>query len=224
MVFNPGEVLEAAMNSIKAGKVYLIEKRTYADKIIDHLTRLNDEDRRMRFGVNLPDQRIQHYVNDSIKVGDFLFAVFGNEGEIVAFLHMARDARDSFAYELGLSVNLDDRKNGYASALFEKAVNFAKTLGAKRIYTYCLSENKAMQHLAKKNQLKIALEHGDVTGQLQLSDRTAVEIVNGLIDFATTEQMMIIDRASMAVIQSFLAQFKAFSDVADSFRRKISMS
>lgn len=221
MVFNVGEVLEAAVNSLKAFKVYLIEKQTYADKLIAHLQRLNPDDRRMRFGISLPDERIPHYINESIRIGDYTFAVFDEAGEIIAFLHMAKDARDPTAYELGLSVDADHRKAGYGNALFSKAVAFAKTLGAKRVYTYCLGENKAMQNMARKNSMRVMLAHGDSTGELILADRNNFEIAKDLIDFATTEQMMLFDRSSKDMVNSFLAQAEAFSKMAKSFRQAL---
>ena len=57
-MINVGEVLETAVNSMKAGKIYLIEKRLYEDRIIDHLKLLSSEDRYMRFGTSINDQRI----------------------------------------------------------------------------------------------------------------------------------------------------------------------
>lgn len=219
MVFNVGEVLEATVNSLKAGKVYLIQKQTYSDEIKGHLKRLNPDDRHLRFGTSITDDRIDHYVDDAVKIDDFLFGVFGNDGSIVAFLHMARDARDKNAFELGLSVDSEFRGEGYASAMFEKAVTFAKTLGAKRIFTYCLAENKAMQSLAKKHDLRVMLEYGDVTGELELPQRSSVEIVNNLVDFATTEQMMIFDKMSYNMVHTMLNQFNAFEIASKSFAK-----
>ena len=218
MVLNVGEMLASAVNSLKAGKVYLIEKNTYVDKIVAHLARLNEDDRRMRFGTVIINERITHYVNDAIKVGDYVFAVFSESGEIVAMLHMAKQRNDEKAYELGLSVDEEYRKNGYASALFSKTVTFAKTLGAKRLYTYCLGENRAMQSLAKKNDLKVMLEHGDYTGELMLNDRTPGQIVKDLVEFASTEQMMIFDRMSERYVSTLLSQYQAFAKTAEAFR------
>lgn len=219
MVFNVGEVLGAAVNSMKAGKVFLIQKNTYREEIKDHLKRLSSEDRHLRFGVVIADERIDHYVEDSMKIDDFLFAVFNEDGQIIALLHMARDARDKNAFELGLSVDSDHRGEGHASEMFGKAITFAKTLGAKRIFTYCLAENKAMQNLAKKHELRVMLEHGDVTGELSIPGRNNVEIVNDLVDFATTEQLMIFDKMSYAVVNTMLTQFSTFENASKTFAK-----
>lgn len=216
-MYNVVEMLASAVNLAKAGRVYLINRQVYRDKLVDHFKKLNVEDRRMRFGVILGNDRICHYVDDQIKDNDSIFAIFNEQGEIVAVLHMAAERNDNFAYEFGLSVNEDYRKNGYASSLFSKAVQHAKTLGAKRIYTYCLGENKAMQSLAKKNDLKVMLEYGDVTGELVLKERSAPEIVRDLVDFVNTENMMIFDRVSDRYVNTLLGQYRYFENLASSF-------
>ena len=213
-MYNPGEALATVVNSLKAGKVHLIDKKVYEFKLKDHFLSLNDDDRRLRFGANLPDERIFRYVDDQIKDGDYVFAVFDDNGDIIAVLHMATHGKDQSAYEFGLSVHEDHRKNGYADKLFKKAIAHAKALGAKRIYTYCLSENKAMQHLARKNELKVMLEYGDVTGELALEPRSSVEIVNNLVEFATTENLMIFDRMSERYVTTLLEQYRAFETMA----------
>lgn len=217
-MLNAGQVIASALNTFKAGKVHLIEKDAYTEKLIEHFSRLNAEDRRMRFGVSLGQERIEHYVKDAIKHGDHVFAIFNEEGQIVGALHMAKEYHDKHAYELGLSVNAEYRKLGYGRALFEKGVSWAKTLGAKRIYTYCLSENRAMQHLSRSQNLRVMLEHGDYTGELQLEDRTTSEITKDLVDFATTEQMMIFDRMSERYVTALLGQYAAFAKSAELFQ------
>ena len=216
-MLNIAETLESMKNSMRAGKISLIDKFEYRDKLISHFVRLNENDRRMRFGVVLNNDRIAHYVDDQIKNDDIVFAIFDNDGEIVANLHMAKVRNDASAVEFGLSVNEDFRNRGFASALFAKATQFAKTVGCKRIYTYCLGENKAMQHLAKKHQLKVMLEYGDVTGELVLKDRSNVEIVNDLIDFAYTENMMIFDKMSERFVNSIVKQCELLDATAQIF-------
>ena len=222
MILNIGEVLEHSMNVFKANKVYLIEKDLYVDQLIKHFMRLSQEDRRLRFGAPIIDERIPHYVKEIIKPGDFVFAVFNEDGEIVATLHMARDHSDANSYELGLSVDVEHRKKGFADQMFSKAVSFAKTLGAKRIYTYCLGENKAMQHLARKHNLKTMLEYGDVTGELRVADRSAAEVVEDFIEFANSEQVLFFDRLSKAYVNQMLNSYNQFVDVATKLNKKMS--
>jgi len=216
-MYNVGELLASVVNTAKSGAVYLIDRKVYRDKLVNHFKRLNANDRRMRFGVSLGDERIEHYVDEQMKDSDFIFGVFDDEGEIVANLHMATVRNDSQAYEFGLSVNDEHRNKGYASSLFSKAMQHAKTLGAKRIYTYCLGENKAMQNLAKKNDLKVMLEYGDVTGELVLKDRSSAEIVQDLVEFVNTENLMIFDRMSERYVNTLLTQYRYFETMANTF-------
>lgn len=221
MILNIGEVLEHSMNVFKANKVYLIEKDLYVQPLIDHFTRLSQDDRRLRFGTPIIDERIPHYVKEIIKPGDFVFAVFNENGDIVGALHMARDTSDANSYELGLSVNVGYRKMGFADQMFSKAVSFAKTLGAKRIYTYCLSENKAMQHLAKKHNLKTMIEYGDVTGELEVVERSQTEVVEDFIEFANSEQVLFFDRLSKAYVNSMLNSYNQFAKIASQLHTKM---
>ena len=216
-MINVGEVLETAVNSMKADKVYLIEKRVYESKMIEHLKRLSPEDRYLRFGAQLGDERIEHYVREQIKTGDHIFAVFDDAGELAALLHMARELRDPKGFELGISVDESHRKSGFAGKLFEKAIAFAKTLGAKHIYTYCLSENKAMQHLARKAGLNVMLEYGDLTGKLDIAEQGGFDQLRNLVDFATTEQMMIFDAGMHGAVQAYLKHFAHLQTWVKSF-------
>lgn len=216
-MYNVVEMLANAVNTAKAGNVYLIDRKVYRDKLVKHFKKLDMNDRRMRFGTMIVDERIDHYVDDQMKDTDFIFAVFNEEGEIVANLHMANVRGDDKAYEFGLSVDNDQRNKGYASSLFAKATQHAKTLGAKRIYTYCLGENKAMQNLAKKNNLQVMLEYGDVTGELVLKDRSSTEIVQDLVEFVNTENLMIFDRMSERYVHTLLSQYRYFENMANTF-------
>lgn len=202
---------------MKAGKIYLIEKRVYEQKMIDHLKRLSPEDRHMRFGTSIQDDRIERYVKETIKVGDHLFAIFAEDGEIAGLLHMPRDVHDNQGFEIGISVDEKYRKSGFGGELFKKAISFAKTLGAKHIYTYCLSENKAMQKLAKKNGLNVMLEYGDVTGKLQLGEQGGFNHLNSLIEFATTEQMMIFDAGMQSAVHTYINNFNTLQNLYKSF-------
>lgn len=225
MVFNPAEVLEATLNSLKAGHVYLIEKNTYKDQIQQHLLRLDSDDRRLRFGSNVSDVTIDKYVTTGIQPGDFLFAIFDASGEIVAFLHTAKMLNDSLSYELGLSVDLSARKNGHARALFEKAISFVKTLGAKRIFTYCLSENTAIQKLSRHQGMKVMIEHGEATAELEIKDQTVSELMHGLVDFMTTQQLMIFDKQTKNAVDKFLIRSQNCADLlavtADQFKKTL---
>ena len=96
-MLNAGQVIASALNTFKAGKVHLIEKDAYTEKLIEHFSRLDAEDRRMRFGVSLGQERIEHYVKDAIKHDDHVFAIFKEEGQIVGALHMAKEHHDKQA-------------------------------------------------------------------------------------------------------------------------------
>ena len=48
----------------------------YRQEILNHLLQLNDEDRRLRFGTQTPDEVIRHYVEGLDFNRDVIFGVF----------------------------------------------------------------------------------------------------------------------------------------------------
>ena len=66
-----------------------------------HFLGLRDEDRRLRFGVVLPDSALRGYVERIDFTRDAVFASIGDDLEIVAVAHLAHNGNDG---ELGVSV------------------------------------------------------------------------------------------------------------------------
>lgn len=125
----------------------------------NHLLSLSNEDRRLRFGICMSDQGITEYVSSSYyKEDSEWFAIvkpsaFGaSSDEVLAAVH---SSTHEDTCELGLSVSEGYRGLGYGDALFKRAVSHSKAVGANHIYMQCLSENKAIQHIARKNGMTI---------------------------------------------------------------------
>lgn len=204
--------IESVFQVFKPGNVYLIEKRTYEQKIIDHLSALNDDDKYLRFGCAMNQANIEKYVKSSMAQHDFLFAVFNEEGQIVAFLHMAKTevgTTGKCAFEIGLSVDAECRGQGFGSALFKKAITFATAMGASYVFTYCLRENKAMQALAKSNDLRVILHDGEMTGKLELDGVGFKDAINNLIDFNLTNQLMLLDASAKFAVAKQVSAMSA---------------
>lgn len=209
--------IESVFQIFKPGNVYLIEKHIYEQKIIDHLSALNDDDKYLRFGCAMNQANIEKYVKSSMASHDFLFAVFNEECQIVAFLHMAKTevgTTGKCAFEIGLSVDRECRGRGFGGALFKKAIAFATAMGASYVFTYCLRENKAMQALAKANDLKVILHDGEMSGKLELDDVEFKNAINNLVDFNLTSQLMLLDATAKFAVAK---QVSAMSAVVSCF-------
>lgn len=129
--------------------------------ILEHLTRLSVDDRYMRFFSPYNDSALARYV-DGIKETDELFLTMESEGfkfRVTGFLHVAALGDDSF--EIGVSVDADQRKNGIAASLFDRAFTFLKARGCKKLYINCLSINTPMQRIVSKYSMTVTRDPDD---------------------------------------------------------------
>jgi len=158
-----------------------------------HLLSLDDEDRRLRFGVALPDQAIHDYVSRIDFERNAAFGVFDDSLQLVAAAHLARC--DSHA-ELGVSVLPAWRGRGAGAALLARSHTHARNWGIRALFMHCLSENGAMMHLARKQGMRIVTERGESDAWLELPPADASSYVDqllaervGLFDFALKRQL-----------------------------------
>lgn len=154
---------------------------------------LDDEDRRLRFGIALPDQAVRGYVARVDFERDVVFGVFDEALALVAAAHLARC--DTHA-ELGVSVLPGWRGRGAGAALLARSHTHARNWGIRALFMHCLSENGAMMHLARKQGMRIVTERGESDAWLELppadassyADQLFAERV-GLFDFALKRQL-----------------------------------
>lgn len=139
------------------------------DKLIAHLQRLQGEDRRLRFGAVVNDEYIANYVEQSCNTPNNKW--FGVDGEvgIIAACHIAVNGDDA---ELGCSVEEDYRGQKVAQAMFDRAVTWLRARGIQEVYMHCLTENGAMKHIAKKNDMTLVSEYGETDATVHVEPPT----------------------------------------------------
>ena len=130
-----------------------------------HLTGLTGDDRRLRFGGLVSDEYINSYVERSLEDGSKWFGVDHIDGAIVAACHAA--VYDGKA-ELGCSVDPQFRNNGLAQSMFDRAVTWLRTRGITEVYMHCLTENAAMRHIARKNNMAVVSCHGESDAKVEV--------------------------------------------------------
>lgn len=145
-------------------------------EVVDHLLSLSREDLRLRFGYTPTDSIIQKYVEDSWeKVDHRWYGIYDADREgLVATLHVAQ--MDSETAEFGFTVSTDLRRRGNGDALFKRGITWAKARGVKRVFMHCLSENIAIQRIAKNNGMHVVkMIGGEAEADLALpQDPTAI--------------------------------------------------
>lgn len=155
----------------------------------DHLKKLKDSDRRMRFGVMLPDDAIDAYVERSWSENDAWFGII-EQGEVIAAVHVAHETEKSRA-ELGLSVDPNWRGRKLGQALFDRAVLALKARDVRDVYMHCLAENSIIKRIARNNEMVMVTEYGETDADLILPESTPLDISTNLI----VEQMALYDSA-----------------------------
>lgn len=130
--------------------------------ILEHLCRLSLEDRQKRFFMSLNDSAMESYLN-KISKDDEIFLTMDTIGgiRVTGFLHVAALGDDS--YEIGVSVDSDQRNTGIARQLFDRAFMFLKGRGCKKLYINCLSTNTAMKKIVAHYMMDVKRDPEDAS-------------------------------------------------------------
>lgn len=177
--------------------------RHEADKLIEHLCKLEGDDRRLRFGVSISDEAIGNYVTKSMLDEDSAWFVCG-EQEIVAACHVAIYNNEG---ELGCSVDPSFRGLGLAQQLFDRAVIYLRAHNIVDVYMHCLTENQIMKHIAKKNDMTVVSCDGEADAKIKVDPPTA----------ATYYQDVYLDRIALydMIVKT---QVNAYNSFIETFR------
>lgn len=166
----------------------------YRQEILDHLLQLNEEDRRLRFGTQTPDEVIAHYVEGLDFNMDVLFGVFDLDLKLIGMAHLAylpEIKGQARAAEFGVSVLPEGRAQGLGTALLQRSAVHSRNTRIETLYVHCLSNNKAMMHLAQKAGMRVEYAYGDADAYLTLPPASPATIV----EEAANEQWADLDYA-----------------------------
>jgi len=171
-------------------------------KFASHLKQLDLEDRRLRFGLALPDASIDDYVTRIDFDRDAVFAVYDDALHLAGAAHLARAEAHA---ELGVSVLPSHRGRGVGAALLARAHVHARNWGTQVLFMHCLTENGAMMHLASKQGMRIVAEGIEADAHLALPPATAASFAQavlderlGLFDYALKSQYDTVRRLILA--------------------------
>jgi len=143
-----------------------------------HLTALEPEDVRLRFGTPLSKHAIAAYV-ERIDFGlDTLFCVHGADLGLLGAAHLAFGADLA---EIGVSVAPGARRRGVGGALIARAAVHARNRATRRLYMHCLAENATMIRLARRAGMDVILEAGDADAHIALAPATPMSLTSELI-------------------------------------------
>lgn len=154
----------------------LVRKLSLLDKnrIIDNLVALQGEDRRLRFGALCTDDYIKEYVTKSFEQESKWFGVDHINGHLVATCHVAIFNDEA---ELGCCVDEEYRGEGLAQQMFDRAVTWLRTKNISNVFMHCLTENAAMRHIARKNDMTVVSGYGDSDANVEIEPPTPVTFI-----------------------------------------------
>ena len=177
----------------------------HREEILQHLLQLNEEDRRMRFGTQTPDEVIAHYVDGLDFNKDTLFGIFDGNLKLIGMAHLAYlpEAKgQARAAEFGVSVLPEGRAQGLGTALLQRSAVHSRNTRIETLYVHCLSNNKAMMHLAQKAGMRVEYAYGDADAYLKLSPASPASIVEEAaneqwadMDYALKENLKLSNQA-----------------------------
>jgi RimJ/RimL family protein N-acetyltransferase len=167
---------------VRAAVTHLVKRlsRLSRDALVAHFTALAPADLRLRFGMLKSPQAIAEYVDGIDYDQDAVFGVFDDELRLVGVAHVGR-MPDGTA-EFGVSVLPEWRGRGIGTVLFERANAYARNQLIRQLFVHCLTENKAMMHIARKADMRIVVESGEADAYLSLPPTDAATIAQELID------------------------------------------
>ncbi len=146
----------------------------------DHLLRLDEADRRLRFGFPIADAGIAAFVGGIDPLDTRLLVHEGPDLEVVGAVQAVATAWQ--AAEFAFSVEPRSRGRGIATALFDRAVLWARNRGIRRAYVQCLAENRAMRQIARKAGMAIVTASGESEGYLDIPAATTATVRRELIE------------------------------------------
>ena len=144
------------------------------DVYAQHLKNLTPEDRYTRFCYNVKDEGIDHLILGILynRHDHHLFSATVDD-RIVGFVHLARDGDD---WELAVSIDRDYQGRGIADQLMSHASGWGKTRGIHTVFMQCITQNKKIQHLARKHGLQMVERDGsEVTSRVELPAPTPLD-------------------------------------------------
>jgi len=184
-------------------------------RVLRHFMALDADDRLLRFGSILPDERVAAYVAKLNFSEDIVFGVYNRVFQLVGVGHLALTSKeahpDSINYtdkekvaEFGVSVSASARGQGVGSRLFERAAIHCRNADVDTLYMQCLSSNRTMMHIAKKAGMQIERAYGEADAHLHLPPPSPSSVLAEALE----EQIAKIDYAVKANARAAFRLFR----------------
>lgn len=147
-----------------------------------HLLRLDEASRYLRFGMIAKDEFLVEYSKscsrwDVVIYGYFVDGVMRGAAELRP---LSGDAHDEA--EAAFSVEKEWRGKGVGAALFEKLIRAARNRNIRRLHMSCLATNRPMQALARKFAADLVFESGSTEAIVTPHERDMTSLIGEAAD------------------------------------------
>lgn len=141
-----------------------------------HLKNLTDEDKISRFGYPASNHSIdQMILSMCYNPSEHELWYARTEDQRVGWGHLAKNSDSS--WELAVSVQHDYQRQGIGNQLVTEMLAFAKFHKITEVYMHCIEDNRVIQHLAAKNNMKTKTRGGgERTASIEVPPPNAYEV------------------------------------------------
>ena len=144
------------------------------DRFRDHMLRLDNDSRRLRFAHAVSDTFVKEYASRVFDLDSVVFACL-EDGEVIASAEL-RKLSDRWGQdaEAAFSVERPYQHRGLGTLLMGRVIRSARNRGVRHLYMSCLAENTKMQAIARKYEASLHFEYGEVVGEILPEDPMTV--------------------------------------------------
>lgn len=139
-------------------------------KVLEHFLRLDYDSKSSRFCTPITDENMSIYVQ-KIDFKNGIFGIFNDNldiiglGECVFFKE-----KDKLTAEVAFTVEKPYQGNGLGNKLMKRVVQYANSRDIHELHMYCIRNNQAILHLAKKYNLVPQYEGTEISGVVKTPD------------------------------------------------------
>jgi GNAT superfamily N-acetyltransferase len=140
-----------------------------------HLKGLTDEDKISRFGYLITDYMVDKLMLEMCyHPSEHELWYARTEDTRIGWGQLSKNPDGS--WELAVSVDKEYQRQGIGDKLINEMLSFAKFHHIPEVYMHCIEDNRAIQHLALKHELKTRERGpGERTASLEIPEPTFIE-------------------------------------------------
>lgn len=166
---------------------------TESEKFRDHLLRLDNDGRRMRFAHGVSDHFIGEYASHMAEIGSIIYG-FVDDGEVRAAAELKKIGNlwGSEA-EAAFSVESEYQNKGIGMELMGRVIRSARNRAIRHLVLSCLAENQKMQHIARHYKAELRFEYDEVVGEIVPQNANYFSIMEEAAEDRVGYMMAILD-------------------------------